>query len=97
MHPSRAQRYDDTLDFKSVRANWKTITDANHALRIAAGVEADYEDTQFTVILAALAMFGQAIGGPTTFRMAGLDRDRDVAKRFRSWLANVLLQRMNHF
>jgi AcrR family transcriptional regulator len=84
--------YDGALDIGAVHANWKAITDANHSLRLAAGAKADYEDTQFTVLLAALAMFGQAIAGKSVFRMAGLDPRK--AQKFRGWLANVLAAHM---
>lgn len=86
--------YEDALHLDAARASWRAITDATHALRTAGGRRADREDTSFTVILAALAIFGQAIAGRTTFRMAGVDRDRAVERRFRKWLAGVLVEHL---
>ena len=82
---------------KEMRENWSTIIDAMHALRTARGKarrdgmrEAPHQDTAFTVVLSALALFGQAIAGPTTFEAAGLARDAATEKRFRAWLADLL-------
>jgi TetR/AcrR family transcriptional regulator, repressor for neighboring sulfatase len=82
--------YEDALDAKSARTNFKTLTDATHALRIAGGVTANYEDTAFTVLLSSLAIFGQAIIGPTAFQAAGFGRDKGAERRFREWLAGLL-------
>jgi AcrR family transcriptional regulator len=88
--------YADALDSKGARANWKAIIDGLHGMRTAAGFEGDHEDTAFTVVLSALAIFGQAIAGPGTFKQAGLDRDRAAPLRFRRWLATVLSAHLSH-
>jgi AcrR family transcriptional regulator len=99
--------FDDSLDMTAVHANWKTINDAMHALRISSLEEEargrghvlttkpDYEDTVFTVMLSALALFAQSIAGPAMFRMAGIDGDRATTSRFRKWLAGVLIDHMS--
>jgi AcrR family transcriptional regulator len=51
-----------------------------------------YEDTLFTVLLSALALFADAIVGENMRRSAGLGDDPGAAKRFRTWLAELLLQ-----
>ena len=52
-----------------------------------------YEDTYFTVLLAGLALFGDAIAGPL-FRGAGADAQ--ASARFRAWLATLLKQHLEH-
>ena len=54
-----------------------------------------YEDTMFAIVLSALALFGQAIAGKSTFRVAGLDADPTAPKRFREWLAALLAAHMD--
>jgi AcrR family transcriptional regulator len=83
----------DPLDSDDIRANWAAIGDAAHALRLATSKgkrKPTREDTTFTVVLSALALFGQAIAGPATFRAAGLGDDPRVQRRFRAWLAALL-------
>jgi AcrR family transcriptional regulator len=82
--------YGDALDTESARANWKTIIDAMHGLRVAFGATAPYEDTAFSTALAALALFGQAITGTEVFRLAGVE-GKDTPKRFRAWLGSLLV------
>lgn len=81
------------LDVPAARANWKIIADAVHRARIESareGAEPSYEDTLFTIVLASLAMFAEAVVGPVTFDMAGLGADREAEARFRQWLARLL-------
>jgi AcrR family transcriptional regulator len=88
----------DALTTDEARDGWARIAEATHAMRVAAlrGRRAppSYEDTRFTVVLSALALFGQAIAGPMTFDLAGFGRGPAVERRFRKWLAAVLAQHM---
>ncbi len=82
---------EQAIDVAAARAGWRVIVDTTHALRPhAGGSAAAREDTQFAVMLAALATFGQAIAGDAVVAMAGLPRDPAVAARFRRWLAALL-------
>ena len=47
-----------------------------------------------TIVLSALAIFGQAIAGKSTFRAAGLPGDAATEKRFRDWLAELLAEHL---
>jgi len=83
----------DPLDSEAIRSNWAAIGDAAHTLRLAkckGKRKPTREDTMFTVVLSALALFGQAIAGRATFRAAGLGDDPRVERRFRVWLAALL-------
>jgi AcrR family transcriptional regulator len=75
----------------SARANWTSIAKATHALRPAG---ADFDDTMFTVILSALALFGQAIAGRSAFDLASLGDDPDAGLRFRRWLGQLLVRHL---
>lgn len=48
------------------------------------------EDTQFTVLLAAVALFGEALAGRVMRASAGID-DADASRRFREWFARILV------
>lgn len=83
---------------EKARANWAQIGQVAHGLRLqrAKGKRKPvFEDTMFAIVLAALALFGQAIAGPSTFRVAGLDADPTVPKRFREWFAALLSAHMD--
>lgn len=72
---------------------WQMIAQLTHAERVrrhGARNVPPLEDTQFAVILCALALFGEAIAGPATFTSAGLAGDGEVEPRFRRWLAELL-------
>ncbi len=78
---------------KTTQANWTRIIEITHALRLertTARKQPSYEDTVFTILLAAIALFGQAIAGPATFQNAGLEHDRGAPARFRTWFAALL-------
>lgn len=81
----------EPLGTESARANWRAIARATHALRPAG---ASLEDTMFTVVLSALALFGQAIAGPSAFDLASLGDDTDAPKRFRRWLGELLVRHL---
>ena len=72
----------------------REIADAVHALRRRRrpSAEPPFEDTLFTVLLAGISLFGNALAGPSLRRSAGLDADPDADRRFVVWLA-ALLQR----
>jgi AcrR family transcriptional regulator len=83
--------YDEVgTDSKEVQAGWKAFADMTHALRQSAGLDPRYEDTQFTILLAALTMFGQSILGQAMFRIAGVNPNRATQQRFRTWFAQIL-------
>lgn len=50
------------------------------------------EDTAFTVLLASLALLGQAVMGPQVVRELGLEDDPRVHRRFRAWLAARIVE-----
>jgi AcrR family transcriptional regulator len=84
---------------EKARANWEQIGQVTHALRLerlkGKKKKPPYEDTLFAIVLPALALFGQAIAGEATFRVAGLGGDPSAAKRFRGWLAALLSAHMD--
>ena len=87
----------DPFDSDVLRQGFTGIVEATHALRIAempGKRKPTLEDTTFTVMLSALALFGEAVAGKTTFSLAGLAKDRGVDKRFRDWLAALLTRHL---
>ena len=84
----------DPLASDESRAGWERIAEMTHAMRVAGtpkGKKApSYEDTRFTIVLSALALFGEAIAGRATFDLAGLGRSPAVERRFRTWFAEML-------
>lgn len=70
------------------------VAQAVHARRVQRDPSSAsrFEDTQFTVLLAALALFGEAIAGKVMRRSAGLGQDGEAASRYREWLAELLLR-----
>jgi AcrR family transcriptional regulator len=87
---------------KAAREGWKMIADATHALRLArlkgkAKERATAEDTRFTVLLSAIALFGEALIGASALEAAGIEGDpEEVRSRFRAWLAKLLEQHLEH-
>jgi len=75
----------------------RAVADLVHERRTAAGraTRTDYEDSLFTIILAATALFGDAIVGPQVRASAGLAQDRDADSRFRAWLAELLIHHLD--
>jgi hypothetical protein len=71
-------------------ARMREIARIVHKMRKARGVTADPEDTLFTVLLAGLALFGNAIAGEPLRASAGLGDDADANPRFIAWLARLL-------
>lgn len=69
------------------------ISTALHRLRTQGCGDGDvppYEETLFTVTLAGMALFGQAVAGRAIENSAGVDR-----KRFLRWLTRVLLDHLD--
>jgi len=88
----------DPLPSPATREHWGMIAKATHAIRthrVAGKATPSFEDTQFTIVLSALALFGQAIAGRATFEMAGLDATEDVDRKFRRWLATLLARHLD--
>ena len=75
----------------------RAVADLVHARRMAAGraTKGDFEDSLFTIMLAATALFGDAIVGPQVRASAGLAQDRAADQRFRSWLAELVTQHLD--
>ncbi len=75
----------------------RAVADLVHARRVAGGhaTPADFEDSLFTIMLAATALFADAIVGPQVRASAGLALDRDADRRFRAWLANLLTHHLD--
>lgn len=71
---------------------------ASHELRRAHRGEdtPPYEDTSFVVMLAAYALFGEAIVGPLLHPPEDAATRERRAKRFRAWLARLLQQHLEH-
>jgi AcrR family transcriptional regulator len=86
----------EPFDSDAVRAGWASIVEMTHAMRLAGpgsrGKKSgpSLEDTRFTVLLSALALFGEAIAGRATFDAAGVGRGAPVERRFRRWLAELV-------
>jgi hypothetical protein len=53
--------------------------------------EPSYEDAVFRVLLGAAALFGDALAGALLRESAGLADDPAAARRFRAWLARILV------
>lgn len=76
------------------------IAQTIHAMRVAGGAcgatKADAEDTLFTVLLAGLALFGNAIAGDALRTSAGIGDDVDAGAngRFLTWLAKLLREHL---
>ena len=73
-----------------------TIAEQVHALRQQDAAQAGTkpparEDTLFSILLAATVLFGEAVVGPVLRERSGLGDDPAAAKRFRAWLAELLL------
>lgn len=68
-----------------------------HARRLeehrARGSKPPLEDTLFLMLMAALAMFGDAIAGPVMRQSAGVPERN--ARRFRRWFAKLLLDHLD--
>lgn len=79
------------LEPRETPSDLLVVARAAHAHRTAERGDAPFEDTLFTILLAALAMFADAIAGDAMRKSAGLEGDPEAAKRFRTWLARMLV------
>lgn len=73
------------------------VVDAVHGLRLAkqeGAKKPKREDTARVTVLAALALVGGAVLGPTLRERAGLGDDPPAGVRFRSWLARLLVEHL---
>jgi len=87
----------DPFDSEAARAGWEKIAEITHALRTRGRKRGDapsYRDTRFTVVLSALALFGQAIVGDSTLRAAGFSDAARPGREFRKWFATLLAQHL---
>jgi AcrR family transcriptional regulator len=83
----------DPFDAPILRDGFRAIAEFLHQQRVehAAGKNVPtYEDTVFTIALSAFALFGHALSGESTFKMAGLPTTRALDRRFREWFAAML-------
>lgn len=82
----------DPFASKELRARWHQIVETTHAARARLVPNATYDDTAFTIQLAALALFGHALVGRTGWPLAGLPATARVDAQFRAWLASLLFE-----
>ncbi|HEY7955664.1 MAG TPA: TetR/AcrR family transcriptional regulator [Polyangia bacterium] len=71
-----------------------SVVTAAHGLRTKRrkkGPKPAREDTGFAVVLASLALLGFSVIGETLLENAGLAHDPAAQKRFRAWLAHLLV------
>jgi hypothetical protein len=87
----------DPFDSEIARCGWARIAEVTHALRTHGHGDREapsYQDTRFTIVLAALVLFGQAIAGDATFGVAGFGRRPQIARAFRVWSAQLLARHL---
>lgn len=77
----------------------RSVAEASHARRRAyfeAARQAPpaFEDSLFTILLVAIALFGDALLGAQMRASAGLAEDPEAGRRFRVWLARLLEEHM---
>ncbi|WP_394827789.1 TetR/AcrR family transcriptional regulator [Pendulispora albinea] len=88
----------DPFDSDLAREGWAKIAETTHALRVrrrAGGEKPSYKDTRFTIVLSALALFGEAIAGDSTFGMAGFEANARTGRTFRKWFATLLARHLD--
>ncbi len=75
-----------------MNSNVRDIAQAMHRIRCQRKPDhaPPFEDTLFTVLLAAMAPIGNAIAGDALRASAGLADDPDADRRFIVWLANLV-------
>jgi len=79
-------------------AHLADVVEAAHALRLARRERAPkptHDDTARTVVLAALALIGGAVLGSALLENAGLGEGARESKKFRSWLARLLIEHLD--
>lgn len=84
---------DDAQAFESKIVEIARAAHARRLRRLPPGAKKPaFEDTLFSILLTALALFGEAICGQLLFRSAGLGDDEDAVRRFRTWLAALIAE-----
>lgn len=77
-------------------ATFGNVVDAAHALRRQRARDKRRvparEDTAFVVILSTLVLTGSSVLLPSLQKNVGIATDEETGKRFRAWLANLLVQ-----
>src|SRR5262249_43278093 len=84
----------DPLSTPALRTGWQAIARATHAHRGKLHGKPSFEDTQFTILLSWLAMFGEALAGRAMLDTAGLPTDAATRRRLRRRLATLLEDRL---
>jgi AcrR family transcriptional regulator len=90
----------DPFASEASKVGWAKIIELTHSLRTpekrsrGGRRTASYQDTRFTVVLSALVLFGEAIAGDATFRVAGLVDSPRTARAFRKWLATLIMRHL---
>jgi AcrR family transcriptional regulator len=76
----------------------RRIAEAVHGRRVrdGGGAGPPFEDTLFSMLLGALAIYGDALVGDVMRRSAGLHDDVEADARFREWLARLLVSHLEH-
>ncbi|MBK8259235.1 MAG: TetR/AcrR family transcriptional regulator [Polyangiaceae bacterium] len=86
----------DSID--EVDANLRGVVDATHALRrercADKGIVPTRDDTAHLIVLAALALVGSTVMGPTLLQKTGLKDDEAGGVRFRKWLSKLLVEHL---
>ncbi len=76
----------------------RAIAEAAHSLRVRerapGSPEPEFQDTLLSILLVALALFGEALAGDTLRASAGLPQSARSARRFREWLAKLVVKHM---
>lgn len=76
----------------------RVIAERVHERRRAAWSGPDpvppFEDTQFSMMLAAVALVGDALLGDGIRTSSGLENDPALARRFRTWFAGLLVEHL---
>jgi len=77
----------------------RPLAELTHKARLALcdkqASEPSFDDTYFTVLLSAFALFGDAIVGPLFRGEPEAEPDQAIAKRFREWLAKLVLAHLS--
>lgn len=80
------------------QASIRTVAEAAHALRTERWrrrrVAPSFEDTYFAVLLAALALFADAVVGPMMRGQRDAAEAAATSARFRAWLAKLLAEHL---
>lgn len=75
------------------RVPLQAVLETTHALRQRQpGAAPSLEDTRFAVMLATLALTAQSVLGAHLFENVGVGKEDEFQRRFRAWLAKLLVQ-----